>query len=177
MTPRPAKKPGAFERWRSKANPEATPGAALANTFRAGVETWITGSYDPDLNLTYWGTAQAKPWMRVSRGSGNGATLYANSTVALNADTGKLAWSHSYAPGETLDLDEVFERVLVDDQGQNYVFSAGKAGILWKLGSQDRKISRSQGNGVPERLRFHRLAHRANRTIATISSSSASASG
>ena len=43
--------------------------------FRAGVETWITGSYDPDLNLTYWGTAQAKPWMRVSRGSGNGATL------------------------------------------------------------------------------------------------------
>ena len=111
----------------------------LSNTFRAGVETWITGSYDPDLNLTYWGTAQAKPWMRVSRGSGNGATLYANSTVALNADTGKLAWSHSYAPGETLDLDEVFERVLVDDQGQNYVFNAGKAGILWK---SDRKTGK-----------------------------------
>jgi len=111
----------------------------LANTFRAGVETWITGSYDPDLNLTYWGTAQAKPWMRASRGSGNGATLYANSTVALNADTGKLAWSHSYAPGETLDLDEVFERVLVDDQGQNYVFNAGKAGILWK---SDRKTGK-----------------------------------
>jgi alcohol dehydrogenase (cytochrome c) len=115
----------------------------LANTFRAGVETWITGSYDPDLNLTYWGTAQAKPWMRVSRGSGNGATLYANSTLALNADTGKLAWYHSHAPGETLDLDEVFERVLVDDQGQNYVFSAGKAGILWKL---DRKTGKYLGH-------------------------------
>src|SRR5947199_3019557 len=51
-----------------------------------------TGSYDPDLNLTYWGTAQSKPWMRISRGSGNGATLYANSTLALNADTGKMAW-------------------------------------------------------------------------------------
>ena len=111
----------------------------LANTFRAGVEQWITGSYDPELNLTYWGTAQAKPWMRVSRGSGNGATLYANSTLAINADTGKLAWYHSYAPGETLDLDEVFERVLVDDQGQQYVFSAGKAGILWKL---DRKTGK-----------------------------------
>ncbi len=111
----------------------------LSNTFRAGVETWITGSYDPDLNITYWGTAQAKPWMRASRGSGNGATLYANSTLALNADTGKLIWYHSYAPGETLDLDEVFERVLVDDQGQNYVFSAGKAGILWKL---DRKTGK-----------------------------------
>jgi alcohol dehydrogenase (cytochrome c) len=115
----------------------------LSNTFRAGVETWITGSYDPDLNLTYWGTAQAKPWMRVSRGSGNGATLYANSTVALDADTGKLAWYHSYAPGETLDLDEVFERVLVDDQGQNYVFNAGKVGILWK---SDRKTGKYLGH-------------------------------
>jgi alcohol dehydrogenase (cytochrome c) len=115
----------------------------LPNTFRAGVETWITGSFDPDLNLTYWGTAQAKPWMRASRGSGNGATLYANSTVALNADTGKLVWYHSHAPGETLDLDEVFERVLVDDQGQKYVFSAGKAGILWKL---DRKTGKYIGH-------------------------------
>lgn len=115
----------------------------LSNTFRAGTETWITGSYDPDLNLTYWGTAQAKPWMRVSRGSGNGATLYGNSTLALDADTGKLAWYHSHAPGETLDLDEVFERVLVDDQGQSYVFSAGKAGILWKL---DRKTGKYLGH-------------------------------
>ncbi len=111
----------------------------LSNTFRAGVETWITGSYDPDLNLTFWGTAQAKPWMRASRGTGNGATLFANSTVALNVDTGKLAWYRSLAPGETLDLDEVFERVLVDDQGQSYVFSAGKAGVLWKL---DRKTGK-----------------------------------
>ncbi len=115
----------------------------LPNIFRAGVEQWITGSFDPDLNLIYWGTAQAKPWMRVSRGSGNGATLYANSTLALDADTGKLAWYHSYAPGETLDLDEVFERVLIDDQGQKYVFSAGKVGILWKL---DRKTGKYLGH-------------------------------
>jgi len=105
----------------------------LPNLFRAGGETWITGSYDPDLDLTYWGVAQSKPWMRASRQSGNGATLFANSTVALNADTGKLAWYYSHAPGESLDLDEVFERVLVDgDGGQKLVFSAGKAGILWK---------------------------------------------
>ncbi len=80
----------------------------LSNTFRAGVETWITGSYDPDLNLTYWGTAQAKPWMRVSRGSGNGATLYANSTLALNADTGKLAWYHSLRAGRDAGLGRSF---------------------------------------------------------------------
>ena len=115
----------------------------LPNDFRVGAESWITGSYDADLNLTYWGTAQAKPWTRVSRGSGNGATLYANSTLALNADSGKLSWYYDHAPGETLDLDEVFERVLVDDQGQNYVFSAGKTGILWKL---DRKNGKYLGH-------------------------------
>jgi len=104
----------------------------LNDTFRAGGDTWITGSIDLDLNLTYWGVAQAKPWMRASRGSGNGATNYANSTVALDIDTGKLKWWFNHAPGETLDLDEVFERVLVDDNGQKLVFSAGKDGILWK---------------------------------------------
>jgi alcohol dehydrogenase (cytochrome c) len=115
----------------------------LPNLFRAGGETWITGSYDPDLNLTYWGVAQSKPWMRASRQSGNGATLFANSTVALDADTGKLAWYFSHAPGESLDLDEVFERVLVDDGGQKLVFSAGKAGILWK---NDRKTGKYLGH-------------------------------
>jgi alcohol dehydrogenase (cytochrome c) len=136
------------EAWRFKTIAlEGEPGGdtwgTLSNLFRAGAETWITGSYDPDLNITYWGTAQSKPWMRVSRGSGNGATLYANSTVALDADTGKLVWYYDHAPGETLDLDEVFERVLVDDQGQKYVFSAGKTGILWKL---DRKTGKHLGH-------------------------------
>lgn len=108
----------------------------LPDSLRVGAETWATPSFDPELNLTYWGTAQAKPWMRASRGSGNGATLYANSTLALDADTGELAWYYDHAPGESLDLDEAFERVLVDDQGQKLVFSAGKPGILWKLNRQ-----------------------------------------
>jgi alcohol dehydrogenase (cytochrome c) len=115
----------------------------LPNLFRAGGETWITGSYDSDFNLTYWGVAQSKPWMRASRQSGNGSTLFANSTVALNADTGKLEWYFSHAPGESLDLDEVFERVLVDSEGQKLVFSAGKAGILWK---NDRKTGKYLGH-------------------------------
>jgi len=115
----------------------------LPNLFRAGGDTWITGSFDPELNLTYWGVAQSKPWMRISRQSGNGATAYANSTVALDADTGKLAWYYNHAPGESLDLDEVFERVLVDDGGQKLVFSAGKTGILWK---NDRKTGKYLGH-------------------------------
>jgi alcohol dehydrogenase (cytochrome c) len=59
---------------------------------RAGVETWIAGSYDPDLNLTYWGTAQSKPWSFLNRNTTPfDRTLYSSSTLALNADTGKLA--------------------------------------------------------------------------------------
>ena len=106
----------------------------LPKEHRAGVETWIAGSYDPDLNLTYWGTAQSKPWSFLNRGTTPfEKTLYANSTLALNADTGKLAWYFQHAPGESFDLDEVFERVLVDIGTQKVSFSAGKAGVLWKL--------------------------------------------
>jgi len=115
----------------------------LPNLFRAGGDTWISGSYDPELNLTFWGVAQSKPWMRASRQSGNGSTAYANSTVALDVDTGKLSWYYNHAPGESLDLDEVFERVLVDDGGQKLVFSAGKTGILWK---NDRKTGKYLGH-------------------------------
>jgi alcohol dehydrogenase (cytochrome c) len=105
----------------------------LADEKRAGAETWIQGSYDPALNLTYWGTAQAKPWRRDLRGSGAGATDYANSTVALDADTGKLKWFYNHAPGESLDLDEVFERILIDHGADKTLMTTGKAGILWKL--------------------------------------------
>ncbi len=106
----------------------------LPNVLRAGGDTWILGSFDPELNTTYWGVSQAKPWMRVSRGSKvTDKALYTNSTLALDADTGKLNWYFQHIPQETFDLDEVFERVLVDSGNQKLSFSVGKAGILWKL--------------------------------------------
>ena len=115
----------------------------LPMTFRAGGETWIAGSYDPDLNLTYWGVAQSKPWNFLSRKlTLRDNTLYANSTVALDPDTGKLAWHYQHAPAESFDLDEVFERVLVDIGDQKVSFNAGKAGVLWKL---DRRTGRFLG--------------------------------
>jgi alcohol dehydrogenase (cytochrome c) len=105
----------------------------LDNIYRKGGETWITGSYDPELKLTYWGTAQAKPWAPVSRHmTVDDDALYTNSTVAIDVETGQLRWYFQHVPGEALDLDEVFERVLVDRDGQKLVFSIGKNGILWK---------------------------------------------
>ena len=133
-----------------KFNTVARPGEPGGDTwgnqpmmFRAGGDTWITGSYDPELNLTYWGVAQAKPWVPASRGmTVFDKALYTSSTLALNPDDGKLAWYHQHVPGEALDLDEVFERVLVDVDGRQVVFTVGKPGILWKL---DRKTGEFLG--------------------------------
>lgn len=109
----------------------------VANTFRKGGDAWITGSYDPDLDLTYWGVAQAKPWVAASRNmKPSDRALYTSSTVALRPDTGTLAWYFQHSPGESLDLDEVYERVLVDVGSRKFVFTIGKPGILWKLDRQ-----------------------------------------
>jgi alcohol dehydrogenase (cytochrome c) len=131
------------QRWRFvtialEGEPGGDSWGGLPNLYRAGGETWITGSYDPELNLTYWGVAQAKPWMPASRGMGSrDVGLYTNSTVALDASTGKLAWHYAHAPGEALDLDVVFERVLVDAGDEKWVLSAGKDGVLWKHDRRD----------------------------------------
>ncbi len=116
----------------------------VQDTFRAGGDTWITGSYDPDLDTTYWGVAQAKPWVPASRGnSALDRALYTSSTLALNPNDGRLKWYYQHSPGEALDLDEVYERVLVDVGGEKAVFTIGKPGILWKL---DRETGRFIGH-------------------------------
>jgi alcohol dehydrogenase (cytochrome c) len=135
--------------WRFYTIPrEGQPGSdtwgKLPMNNRGGAETWLAGSYDPDLNITYWGVAQSKPWNFLSRKlTPFDKTLYANSTVALNPETGKLVWFFQHAPGESFDLDEVFERVLVDIGDQKVSFSAGKAGVLWKL---DRRTGQYLGS-------------------------------
>ncbi len=108
--------------------------ADVPDYLRAGGDTWITGSYDPGLDLVYFGVAQAKPWAAVSRGMTiEDSGLFTNSTVALRPGDGTLDWYFQHVPAESLDLDEVYERVLVDVGGRKAVFSAGKHGILWKL--------------------------------------------
>ena len=126
-------------RWRFRTaagsdEPGGNTWADVPDYLRAGGDTWITGSYDPGLDLVYFGVAQAKPWAAVSRGMTMDDTgLYANSTVAIRPTDGTLEWYFQHVPAESLDLDEVYERVLVDVGGRKVVFSAGKHGILWKL--------------------------------------------
>ena len=100
--------------------------------FRAGSDAWIAGSYDAETNLVYWATSQAKPWARAVRGTA-GDALYTNSSLALDPDTGELVWHYQYLPGETHDMDEVFESVLIDVAGRRSLFKMGKLGILWQI--------------------------------------------
>ena len=125
------------ELWRTSTI--AGPGAPGGDTwgdlpllFRAGGDAWIPGSYDAATGLMYWSTAQAKPWARVSRGT-DGDALYTNSVLAIEPDGGDLRWYHQFVPGESHDLDEVFESVLIDNGGRRSVFKMGKLGILWEL--------------------------------------------
>jgi len=107
----------------------------LPITFRAGGDAWIPGSYDPVTKVIYWGTAQAKPWAQNVRGT-DGDALYTNSTLALDPGTGKIKWYFQHLPGESFDMDETFERILIDHDGRSSVYTMGKLGILWEL---DRK--------------------------------------
>lgn len=111
--------------------------------FRGGADVWMTGSWDPELNLVFFGVAQAKPWMAASRGmSADDAALYSNSTLALDPNDGRIVWYRQHVPGESLDMDEAFEQVLIDIVDEPYLFTIGKSGILWKL---DRRTGEFQG--------------------------------
>ncbi len=80
--------------------------------LHGGGMTWMTGTYDPDLNLLYWGTGNPNP---VLAGEGRpGDNLYTCSIVALNPDTGKLAWHFQPSPHDVHDWDAVETPVLFD---------------------------------------------------------------
>lgn len=127
------------ELWRTSTialadDPNSVTWGDIDEDFRAGGDTWIAGSFDPALNLFFIGTSQAKPWVAASRGmSTEDAALYTNSTLALDPQTGRIVWYYQHIPGETIDMEVGFERMLVDVEGQPLLFTIGKDGILWKL--------------------------------------------
>lgn len=94
---------------------EGEPGSETwgGESWRNGAATtWVTGSYDPDLNVVYWATGNPGPdWNGDVRPGDN---LYSNCLLALNADTGKLKWYFQFTPHDVWDLDSTEIPVLVD---------------------------------------------------------------
>ena len=77
-----------------------------------GSATWLTGSYDSDLNLIYWGTGNPGPDFNPAQRLGD--NLYSDSVVALDADSGELKWHFQFTPNDPYDYDSVQIPVLVD---------------------------------------------------------------
>jgi alcohol dehydrogenase (cytochrome c) len=77
-----------------------------------GASVWVTGSFDPELNLTYWGIGNPGPDWNASQRKGD--NLYSDSVVALDADTGKLKWHFQFTPNDPYDYDSVQVPVLAD---------------------------------------------------------------
>ena len=102
--------------------------------LRGGGDVWIAGSYDPELDLFFVGTSQPKPWVAASRGmTPKDAALYTNSTLAIRPKTGEIAWYFQHIPGETIDMEVGFERVIIEVDGKKRLYTIGKDGLLWKL--------------------------------------------
>ena len=99
-----------------------------------GASIWVTGSYDPQLGLTYWGTGNAAPWMGDARPGDN---LYANSVVALDVETGEIRAHHQYHWNDSWDWDEVSAPLLLDFDRNGTRHSGlvhpGRNGYLWFL--------------------------------------------
>jgi alcohol dehydrogenase (cytochrome c) len=127
------------ELWRTSTlaelgTPEYNSWGEIEPDRRGGGDMWIAGTYDPTLNLVFYGTSQPKPWAAISRGmTVDDAALYTNSTLAINPDTGEIVWYYQHIPGETVDMEVGFERILADINEQPVVMTVGKDGILWQL--------------------------------------------
>ena len=107
-----------------------------------GAPVWVTGSFDPELGLTYWGTGNPGPWTGDQRPGDN---LYTNSVVALDVDTGRLAGHHQYHWNDSWDWDEVSAPLLIDlprgDRTVPGLVHPGRNGYLWLLERSAQGIS------------------------------------
>jgi len=84
-----------------------------------GGSIWMTGSYDPQLNLTYWGVGNVGPDYNGAQRPGD--NLYTDSVVALDVDTGALKWHYQFTPHDVYDYDSVQVPVLIDNWANNRV--------------------------------------------------------
>lgn len=131
--------------WRRYTIPR--PGEPGADTWpdnarrAAGGSTWTTGSYDPDLDLVYWGTGNPSPWNPLDR---KGDNLYTDSILALRPKTGEIVWHYQTSPNDPFDHDNVNALVLADinvgGQPRKVVMQAARNGFFYVLDRATGKL-------------------------------------
>ena len=147
------------EAWRFKTI--AQPGEPGGDTWndhaladRNGASVWVAGSYDAQLNLTFWGVAQTYDTAVLAhpKPGVNNDGLYTDCTLALNPDTGKLVWYYQHLPNDQWDLDWVFERQIVrmpvNGTVRPVVITAGKMAIYDVLDAETGKWIYSKDLGL-----------------------------
>jgi len=134
--------------WRRYTIPE--PGAPGSETWppnsdawtRGGGPTWRSGSYDPQLDLVYWGTGNAEPYDPRPRGGLD--SLYTSSVLAIRPKTGEIACYFQYTPNDVYDTDGTDENVLADvqvgGQTRKVMIQANKNGFMYVLDRTNCKL-------------------------------------
>jgi alcohol dehydrogenase (cytochrome c) len=107
-----------------------------------GAPAWVTGAYDPELNLIYWGTGNPSPSYTPEYRRGD--NLYSDSLVALDADTGKLKWHFQFTPGDMHDWDATQIPVLLDadfdGRPRKLIMQANRNGFFYVLDRTNGKF-------------------------------------
>ncbi len=125
----------------------AMPGEQGGDTWKPGMAdnggatTWLTGTYDPELDLVYWGTGNGGPWNAASRG---GDSLYINSMLAIKPGSGEIVWHFQTSPGDPYDHDGTNELVLaelpINGTPTKVVMQASRNGFFYVLDRRNGKL-------------------------------------
>jgi alcohol dehydrogenase (cytochrome c) len=111
-----------------------------------GAPVWVTGNYDPETNLAFWGTGNGGPWMGDQRPGDN---LYVASTVAIDVSNGRIRGHFQYTPNESWDWDEVSPPLLIDYRRNGRTIkglvNVARNGYLWFLERTSGKINFVEG--------------------------------
>ena len=125
----------------------AAPGEKGGDTWpgdtaqKGGAPAWLTGSYDPELDLVYWGTGNAGPWNAEFR---KGDNLYVASVLALRPKTGEIVWHYQFTPNDPYDYDATNELVhatlVVNGAKTKVIMQANKNGFFYVIDRTNGKL-------------------------------------
>lgn len=126
------------ELWRRSLMPEAgSPEAATWGDAKQQLGAWLTGSYDPELDLMFWGTSTAQPLPAQA-----GEMAYSNATFAIKPDTGEVVWRFAHLPGDVWGMDHAYERMVLSTEG-----AAGES-VRWRGAKAGDTAARKVLSGV-----------------------------
>jgi alcohol dehydrogenase (cytochrome c) len=107
---------------------------------RGGANCWVTGTYDPELNLMYWGTGNPAP--DFDGGVREGDNLYTDCVIAVDPDNGQIRWHYQYNPHDVWDYDSTMENILFNQHRRKLLAHFDKNGYWYILDRTNGELVR-----------------------------------